>query len=59
MKADMEITTVTGNSFCQISASLREIAEHLKALVTPLATKMTLEMISILKSNIFKNTYLL
>ena len=43
MKAGKEITQVTGNSFSQISASLREIAEHLKAPVTPLATKMTLD----------------
>ena len=43
IKAVKEITTVIGNSFSQISASLREIAEHLKAPVTPLATKMTLD----------------
>ena len=43
MKTGKEITTVTGNSFSRISASLRDIAEHLKAPVTPLATKMTLD----------------
>lgn len=43
MKAGKEITIVTGNSFSRILASLREIAEHLKAPVTPLATKMTLD----------------